>query len=602
MAGYRAGNPVENPFGRIHQASIKARYDAGNTAPWVDAQRFMQSRWVENMTWGKVALAEEYPGVAVGTDAAYYGPAMSDAFGKLDYLAPYYDDRAVKVAVSRGRMRRPGDFGACLGSYGEKAASQAGRRSQIWDVLFAGGNGLYYWFFGDGMNQAMQLSDKHAVYQCEAIEEIMGGIGELFTGCRRLFHPIAILDSQTSGICDQLEAKGEPLSNQPLSIGAFQYALEDLGLNPHTITSDELAADWLAENGTRLLVLPGVNSMSEAEIAAVRSFVNAGGVVVADVRPGGRLPNGDPRADNPLDAVFGVSFDAAAKPLRLRGTLTGAASAGGVEMDFGKALADPRVSPTTATALGRVGEAPVLLASPAGAGRAFLLNASFSSYATYRVEGGDIWRPWHEVMKAIADAAGLVPEFTVTSEGRETPGFEISPFRNGRGYLLGVEDLGTGDFVGPRRPFEITLPGAYGIYDIRAGKYLGRSQTLRADIPRQGHRAYALMPYGEPLRVSASVAPGTVAPGGTVTLATDIGLDPPQQRDLHVLRIEAFAPDGKTFFPFRRVLKMPQEGPLSVPFVTALNDPPGEWRFVVTDISTGNSAEARFALRQGGAQ
>ena len=600
MKQYRVGNPQENPFGRIHQASIKTQYDAGNATPWIDAQRFMQSRWVENMVLAKTVATGVQPGVAVGTDAAFYGPAMSDAFGKLDYIAPYYDDRAVKVAVSRGRARRPGDYGACLGAYGEKPANMTGRRSQIWDLLFAGGNGFYYWAFGDGMNQAMVLSDKHAKYQCEVIEEIMGGIGELFTGCQRIFHPVAILDSQTSGICDQLEAKGEPLTNQGLSIGAFQYALEDLNLNPHTITSDELAAGWLSANGTKLLVLPGVNSMSDLEIVAVRDFVRKGGVVMADIRPGGRYPNGNPRAGAALDDIFGISFDAAAKARRVRGQLAGKATPAGAVSDFGEALADPRVKATTATALGQVSGTPTILTNSVGNGRAALLNASFSSYATYRTEGGAIWQPWHEVLRAIAGAAGVKPEFAATSAGKDTPGFEFSPFRNGRGYLLGVEDLGTGDFVGPRRGFEAKAPHVFHIYDIRVGKYLGRSDTLKDEVPRNGHRAYALMPY-QVQAVTARVDKPTVPAGETLRLTADVTITPAGDRDLHVVRIEAFGPDGKPFFPFRRVLQMPAKGALTLPLTVALNDAPGTWRIVATDINSGKTAEAKFVVTRVGA-
>ncbi len=587
-----------NPFGRIHQAAIKAQHDAGNTAPSMDAQRFMQRLWVEHMMWGKTAVTALQPDAAVGTDAAYYGAAMSDAFGKLDYLAPYYTDRAVKVAVSRGRMRRPGDFGACLGSYGEKATSQAGRRAQIWDVLFAGGNGLYYWYFGDGLSQDLRLSDKHAVYQCEAIEEIMGGIGELFTGCQRLFHPVALLDSQTSALCDQLDAKGEPLTNQGRSLGAFQYALEDLGLNPDTITAEELSGGWPAQHGTKLLVLPGANSMSDAEIAAVRDFVSKGGTVVADIRPGARLPNGNPREANPLDAVFGISFDASGKAARVKGPLTGKATPGGADLNFGEALADPRVKATTATALGAVAGAPAILINTTGSGRAVLLNASFSSYATYRTEGGAIWQPWHEVMKAIASQAGLKPEFAVTSGGQETPGFEVSPFRNGRGYLLGVEDLGTGDFVGARRPVEVRGPRVFHIYDMRAGKYLGRAATVKTDLPRQGHRAYALTPY-QVQAVTATVDRPTVQPGDTLKLTADVVITPAGARDLHVVRVEATTPEGKGFFPFRRVLKMPPSGPLVIPLTTARNDPPGAWQLSVTDVNTGTVGTAKFTLAKG---
>ncbi|MBI2299497.1 MAG: hypothetical protein HYU66_11240, partial [Armatimonadetes bacterium] len=597
FVGSRDRTAAPNPFGAIGQASIKQQYDAGNTAPWIDAQHFLEQRWVENLSWAQTAAQAVSPELAVGTDAGYYASVMADVFGRLSYVAPYYDDRAVKVAVDRGRMRRDGDYGACLGAYGEKPANMSGRRSQIWDVLFAGGNSFYYWAFGDGIREDLTLSDKHARYQCEVVEELSGGLGELFTGARRIFDPIAILDSETSSLCDQLERKGQPVTSQANSIAAFQFAFEDLGLNPHTVTGEELAGGWLAANAIKLLALPGANSLSDGEIAAVREFVQGGGVVVADVRPGGRLPNGNVRDGAALDDLFGVKSDPQGKAPRVRGKLS--ATVGGAALDFGEALADPRVQPAGAQAAGSLGGAPALFANGAGAGRAFLFNASFSSYATYRNEGGAIWRPWHAVMHDVVTAAGLKPAFTWTSGGQETPGFELSPFRHGAGYLLGVEELGCGDFVGARRAVELALPGTFHVYEMRAGRYLGKLSVLKDGLPRSGHRAYALLPYAVQA-VTLRAAESRVAPGGTLRLSADLTVASTAGRAPHVVRIEALGPDGKPFYPFRRVLRMPGRGPLAASFTVAYNDPPGEWRFVATDLVSGKTAEARVTVGGGG--
>lgn len=589
---------VFHEMARVHRAMIKAQYEAGNTAPWIDAQRFMQEDWVQTMERLRDAAREVNPDIVVGSDAGYYGATMAEVFGRLDYLAPYYSHRALKVAVSRGRMRRDGDYGACLGSYGEKPADMSGRRGQIWNVLLAGGTGFYYWMFGLGLTEDMALSDKHALYQGEVTEEVMSGIGELFTGARRIFHPVAILDSQTSAICDQLEQKGEPITSQVNSVEAFQVVLEDLGLNPHTITGPELAAGWLPDNAVRLLALPGVNSMSEAEVTAVREFVQGGGVVVADILPGLRLPNGNPRAEAPLADLFGVTFDARAETTRVRGALTGKAAADGETLDFGEALADPRLAPDTADALGAVEGAPVILVNRFGNGTAFLFNASFSSYATYRAEGGEIWRPWHEVMKQVTRSADVVPEFRLTSEGRETPGLELSAFSNGDAFLLGVTDLGCGDFTGARRPFEVALPGRFHLYDIRAGRDLGAAEVLRDNIPRNGHRAYALLPYAVE-RVTLGAAAANVAPGETLRLTLDLAMTPQTDRAPHVIRLEARDPTGEAFSPFGRLVRMPPRGPVEVPLTTAFNDPPGAWTFTATDISSGKAATATVSLRGG---
>lgn len=601
LAEWRSRRQTARPFGRITHVSVKQANDQGVTAPQIDALRFLQMRWVDYMEMISAAGKSEAPDMVVGTDAAYYDNAQADAFGVADYLAPYYDDRAVKAAVSRGRMRRPGDYGATLGAYGEKPANMCGRRATIWQILFAGGNGYYMWCLSIpiGMNNDFTLSDAHTKYQCEVSEEVMNGIGELFAKAERLFDPIALLDSQTSGLCEKLEhAKNQqPLTGKWNSLGAFQFAFEDLGLNPHTVTQDELAGGWLAKHGIKLLALPAAWSMGKPEAEAIREFVAAGGTVVADVRPATRELNGNRRAHGLLDEVFGVSGELAGDSQRVRGELVGKAGAPDApELNFGEALADPRVRPTTGTAFGKAAEAPVILFNHSGQGAAFLFNASFSSYSTYRSEGGVIWRPWFEVMKQVAAAAGVRPDFTGTSAGQATPGLEFSPFRNGAGYLLGVEDLGCGDFLGPRRPFEVKLPRALHVYDIRLGSYLGELEVLSGEIPRNGHRAYALLPY--PVTgVKLTADPGNpLRRGQTFTLRASIA-NGGQTHVPHVLRFEARTPDGGKFFPFRRIVHVPAGGATSVTLTLAENDPPGDWELMATDIATGQSSRVSVTVK-----
>ncbi|MCF7853482.1 MAG: hypothetical protein K9N51_01695 [Candidatus Pacebacteria bacterium] len=592
-------------WGRIHQASVKAWYDKGITAPWIDAQRFLQQHWVDVIVHVRDAVREVYPQAYVGSDAAYYENAASDLFGQVEYVAPYYGHGSVKLAVARGAARREGDFGACLGAYGGKPTRMTGRRSQIWDVLFAGGTGFYYWRFQDGLREDLTLSDAHALYQCEVVEELSDGIGELFTAGERIFNPIAILSSQTSGICDQLDDEGMGNSG-----GAFQNAMEDLGLNPFIITGEELAGGWLGEHGVRLLLLPGCNSLSDAEIETIRSFVDGGGIALADVRPGIRMPNGTPRKEVALDKVFGITVDSKDKATRSRGRLQGQPFGGGETLGFGDMLCDPRLSAAkSAQARAELvadsggGEKDVtahaLFEHSFGKGRAYLLNASFSTYDTCRAEVGDTWRAWFRVMRSVTATAGLQPAFRGTSEGTETPRIRFSPFRAGAGWLLGVADLGGGDFQGDRRPFEVQLPTDCHQYDVRAGRYLSHGDVLRDELPRGGHRAYALLPYkldGIDLTLNETELTAGELLEASVSLRAAATPTGP-----HVIRLTVETPDGRSFFPMKRVLRVPESGALTVPLRTAADDPPGAWSIEAVDVTTGMSTTVEFTL-QGGAR
>ena len=175
---------------------------------------------------------------------------------------------------------------------------------------------------------------------------------------------------------------------------------------------------------------------------------------------------------------------------------------------------------------------------------------------------------------------------------------EFSPFRNGDGWLLGVGDLGCGDAAGTRRAFEVRLPDSYHLYDTRAGQYLGKAETLQADLPRGGHRAYALLPYrvtGVEVALSAAVA----VPGKLIRLAVRLQTEGGKPSG-HVLRVTAHASNQKQgFFPFKRIVPLPENGALELPLRLAYNDPNGVWKITVADISTGVEGTVPLTVRGG---
>lgn len=588
-----AGAGRDEPFGRINRDAIKAANEAGFSAAWIDAARYGDRAWADAMLMLNRAMREVQPDAYAGTDAAFYAHAGGMTFGELNYVAPYFDHNIVKLGAQRGRQHEPGLYGACLGTYGGKPANLAPRRNEIWDCLFSGCTGYMFWCLWQGRGQTYDLKfqDAHALYQLETTEELSRGIGDLVVGCPPLRAPVAMLESEASGLCDDLERKQEPITNKWASWSGFLSACEDLELYPWAITSPELEQGWLKRHDIRVLLLPGNNAMSDREVSAVREFVEDGGTVVADVLPARRYPNGNPREET-LASLFGVEFTPSApdQKNRMRGALTATLPGEIGPRSFGESLADPRIKTAGATAAGQINDVPVLLSATAGKGRAYLLNCAFSAYATYRAEGGEVWAPWYDLMAGIMKTAGVEIPFPFTSQGKKTPGFQLVNFPNGSGYLLGVADLGAGDFTGVRRPVEITLPRALNAYDVRAGKFLGRSDSLKVDLPRAGYRVYALMPYAVK-SVEVRADRPTLLGGGKVRVSADLVLDPAGKRDRHVLRVEVFTPKGGEFYPFRQNLETPVQGPLTIPLTFASNDPPGRWRVVVTDVNSGVSGE-----------
>ena len=84
-----------------------------------------------------------------------------------------------------------------------------------------------------------------------------------------------------------------------------QYLVEDLLYQHDYVAPEQMLAGRLA--GYKVLLMPRINAMSDAEVAAVKAFLAKGGKVVADELPGGWDELGVPRAQNPFTDVAGVT-------------------------------------------------------------------------------------------------------------------------------------------------------------------------------------------------------------------------------------------------------------------------------------------------------
>jgi hypothetical protein len=86
--------------------------------------------------------------------------------------------------------------------------------------------------------------------------------------------------------------------------------LMGLGLQYTFLSYEQLETGELAFPKIRVLILPYSIAMSDAELAAVRSFVEAGGTVVADQQPALMDEHCRERKTGALDDLFGIKrFD-----------------------------------------------------------------------------------------------------------------------------------------------------------------------------------------------------------------------------------------------------------------------------------------------------
>lgn len=145
--------------------------------------------------------------------------------------------------------------------------------------------------------------------------------------------------------------------------------------------------------------------------------------------------------------------------------------------------------------------------------------------------------------------------------------------------------------IPPPSPAQIHFGKTAHIYDVRAGRYLGRAGSC--DVMLQPGRAklFGLMPY----RVTAlklDVA-ATVQQGEAASFRASVQAD--GERSLHVLRMTVLDPAGRAVRHYARNVKA-VKGVFDGKWTPALNDAPGVWQIVVRDVISGQTTRASIEV------
>src|SRR5262249_41281633 len=148
--------------------------------------------------------------------------------------------------------------------------------------------------------------------------EIGRGTGALVINTERPPAPIAVLYSPRSLRMEWMEEqrpKGEAWAKRSASSDedgplrwrreSLSRLLEDLGRPYRFVTSEEVERGDLARRGYRVLILSRALSLGDQEAQALRTFVEHGGVLVADGVPGVYDEHGRRLSTSRLPDFFG---------------------------------------------------------------------------------------------------------------------------------------------------------------------------------------------------------------------------------------------------------------------------------------------------------
>jgi hypothetical protein len=472
-----------------------------------------------------------------------------------------------------------------------------------WRMVMKGMDSVWYWMWsgiGSWRGYLRPTLDYWPAIEdlAQEMKPVRQGLGDLLLKSKMAHSGIAVFYSVPSALASQIENSGQFVGAEATHQMWTQLTY-DLGLDFRYLTSNMLKGGALDSGEFKALLLPFTQAIGPEEAAAIRRFAEAGGTVIADVRPGIYDGHCKPVTPGMLDDLFGVKRTG-------RGNPTDAPVAAKVTLDghvlnlqLPKGRLDTGLEAASAQALATVDKTPVLLTNRVGKGQAILLN--FQPLTAKTQDPATV--ATRQLLRLLYDAAGAKSAVAAASPtGDPLPLTETRVWQDGDALVFGMwrqmENAWfsptAGTTAGAPVPTRITLPSARHVYDLRAHKYLGN--VSRVDTQLRWGRAsfYMALPYaiGAP-KVSLSAA--APSPGQAVTASVSLKV-PQGATETLAAWAEVTDPRGGQPLWGQQVVLLPG-GQGQVQLCAAYNDIPGTWRLRVTELFSGQTAEASWVVK-----
>ncbi|MDD4018503.1 MAG: hypothetical protein PHV28_11230 [Kiritimatiellae bacterium] len=195
-----------------------------------------------------------------------------------------------------------------------------------------------------------------------------------------------------------------------------------------------------------------------------------------------------------------------------------------------------------------------------------------------------------EKMFALLKERGIEP-IVQCNDAVSTYGREAMHFVNGDMNVYAITRNFARSQDGKEQQF--TFPTEGFLYDVREGKYLGKTNRISCVIPNAGTKVFGHYPYqvkGIKMDVPAEVRGGKDLVAA-IKVKTSAG-----KAGHHVFHIEVLPPEGEARWFMKRNVAAP-DGRVTFTFRMAENDPKGIWALRVTDIMTGTTGTKSIRVR-----
>lgn len=579
-----------------HQDNMELR--AMKTCPprWFDREAFARHNLAQfSGRFGDKYKVLDPEGITGFEGTGGFGDDYDQILGYNGFYGPYpsIGDDIVRSAASREQIRSNWMGYSKTGDALSDAA---------WRMVMKGLDSCWYWMWDGIGNWRGVLSPTMDYFECTGdflneMKPVREGLGDLLLKSQWAHSGIGIFYSLPSALSGPVEESGTYVQPQSDHETWLQLTY-DLGQDARFITSGMLAKGALTSSEFKVLCLPMTQAMSAEEAQIIRQFVQNGGTVIADVRPG--IFDAHMKAVTPglLDDVFGITRQGRGKAQPVDLDLKGPLGSDALDMKLQTRI-DPDIRAGSAKPLAMAGEVPVGLVNQCGKGQAILLNFQLLAPKEDDQQAANV----RALLAALYRLGQTQPAIAVSSpDGQPVIGTETRVWRNGEALVFGVWKQmrnawfspSSGTEAGAPVAAKISLPKAYHIYDLRSGKYLGTSKSFETKL-RWGRASFFLaLPYQlKTMKVAVSAPAAKRGQPVTATISLDL---PAQAKEKLTAYVQVFTPGNEQPL-WGRYVKVLDGGKAQVQVPVAYNDAPGQWRIKATEPFSKLSGEASWKVQ-----
>ncbi len=588
-------------------------HDSNNYAPWADHRTFMEITFASAYQTVRDAVLQGDPDGHI----AVSGTQATNAYNGCDWyrLDQVIDDFLSYNGGNQWDLHRSfAKPGAMIGLWTGYGSHGLGVQNAIWnaaihDVLYP----QIFWlpsFLNPDFTHSLSARDMGEAFHVLRYE----GVGKLLMESERLQDGIAIHYSMPSVhaavALSHPKREGQETRGFDADRDGWVRVVDDLGLQFDFLAYAQVEAGRLESGKYRVLVLPLSAALSPREVQEIRAFTERGGIVIADAGAGVMDDHCAWVEGGSLNEFFGLETAPSShrELTRLSGpvSVTEEGKRWGLSADMlGDLTAVEDVKATTGAPLLKVGDHDAAIVRRVGKGWAIYLNVALDEYsrARRREYGGAGYR---SLVNAVLSHLEVRPAVQVLdADGQPLAQAQVVRYRLGDSEALvilkenvGVKAVEGRDGVtvyqdanlGPVASQELTirLPKRCHVTDVRTGKPLGVTDTVRTSITVGGALVLGLSPAENRLTLTG---PASAHPGDHVTFRLR-----PARAGKTLVRCRVFGPDGQMLPVYaRNILLTGQGAAFTLP--SALSDPPGAYSLRATDVLTGAATEARLTLR-----